>query len=90
MIIWGRKATGPNQRRSPRRNVRYPARIDAIDGTAQSCTLVDISETGARLIATGTDQIPGEFTLLLGGAFRKCRVVWRNEPHLGVQFLPSE
>ena len=90
MIIWGRKATGPNQRKSARRNVRYPARIDAIDGSALSCTLVDISQTGARLIATGTDQIPGEFTLLLGGAVRKCRVVWQNEPHLGVQFLPPE
>ena len=90
MIIWGKKATGPNQRKSPRRNVRYLARIDAIDGSAQSCTLVDISQTGARLLATGTDQIPGEFTLLLGTAVRKCRVVWRNDPHVGVQFLPAE
>ena len=84
MIIWGKKAT------SPRRDVRYPARIDAIDGFALPCMLVDISQTGARLLATGTDQIPGEFTLLLGTAVRKCRVVWRNDPHVGVQFLPAE
>jgi PilZ domain len=90
MIIWGRKATGPNQRKVPRRNVRYPARIDAIDGSALPCMLVDISQTDARLLATGTDQIPGEFTLLLGSAVRTCRVVWRNERQLGVQFLPPE
>jgi hypothetical protein len=90
MIIWGRKATAPNQRKSPRRNVRYPARIDAIDGSAQSCTLVDISQTGAKLLATGTDQIPGEFTLLLGSAVRKCRIVWRNQSYLGVEFLLPE
>ena len=88
MAIWTRKRTGPEQRKSPRRAVRYPARIGADDGSEpRSCTLIDISQTGAKLQTEETHQLPGEFVLLLGGATRKCRIVWRSDQHIGVQFV---
>jgi hypothetical protein len=90
MAIWTRKRSGPEQRRSPRRAVRYPARIGADDGSEpRSCTLIDISQTGAKLLAEEAHQLPGEFVLLLGGATRKCRIVWRSSEHVGVQFVPG-
>lgn len=88
MAIWRKKRGGPEQRRSPRRTVRYPARIGADDGSEpRSCMLIDISQTGAKLLAEETHQLPGEFVLLLGGATRKCRIVWRSDQHVGVQFV---
>ena len=46
-----------NDRRSGRRqDLRYAARIESLtDGTEIPCTLVDVSQTGARLLA---DQDP--------------------------------
>ena len=67
----------------------YPAKIDPQDGTPpHACTLFDISQTGAKLIAQTTAEIPYEFTLLLGKALRRCRVVWKNHRQVGVRFLP--
>ena len=88
MVVWKKKRTGPEQRKSPRRTVRYPAQIGADDGSQpRSCVLIDISQTGAKLLADEAHQLPGEFVLLLGGATRKCRIVWRSDEHVGVRFL---
>jgi hypothetical protein len=91
MIIFRKKrALGPELRRSARRTVSYPARIDAGDGSpSYACTLADISQTGAKLNAAVGSVLPDEFTLLLGGAHRKCRVVWRTEKQIGVRFVSA-
>jgi hypothetical protein len=52
--------------------------------------LWDISESGARIAAPRTNFLPPAFDLLLakdGSSRRVCRVVWRNEGHVGVQFV---
>ena len=55
----------------------------------RACTVVDLSDGGARLIAD-TD-LPVRFTLSLktdAGERRKaCRLVWRLHQEFGVQFL---
>ena len=53
-----------------------------------SCTIRDISETGARLEIGNTLPIPDEFTLTMedGSATFRCRVRRRSMTTLGVEF----
>ena len=54
----------------------------------------DISATGARLQvdraqSEAADELPSEFILTIsksGNVFRRCKVVWRRNDELGVQF----
>ena len=65
----------------------------AIDGTwRRKCTMLDVSETGARLSLKAS--IKGlnltEFFLLLsstGVAFRRCELAWVNGEQIGANFL---
>jgi hypothetical protein len=55
-----------------------------------TCVVVDLSESGAKLKVLATQNIPDEFSLLIGGhseVKRRCRVVWRSGSTIGVQFL---
>ncbi len=56
-----------NDRRSGRRqDLRYAARIESLtDGTEIPCTLVDVSQTGARLLAREPEQVPDELLTVL-------------------------
>jgi hypothetical protein len=71
----------------------YSVNIMAIDGTwRRSCTMLDVSEGGARLVVDGSVQGLNlkEFFLLLsstGLAFRRCELAWVNGEELGVYFL---
>ena len=64
----------------------------AIDGTwRRGCTMMDVSDTGARLIVD--TSIKGlslkEFFLLLsstGLAYRRCELAWVNGDTIGVNF----
>ena len=82
------------KRRSPRKHLRYPALIDVGDGSPmQMCSLVDISDTGARMNIDASHKVANQFTLFLGhesGARRRCRVAWRNAIQIGVEFLKAE
>lgn len=79
------------RRKSARRPLRYPARLDfGPDSPRWDCTLQDISEGGAKLALSGPDTVPDEFNLLLAigpKTSRRCKLVWRNDEYLGVQFL---
>ena len=75
----------------------YAANMMAIDGTwRRPCTMVDVSETGARLTVDGSiEGLPlKEFFLLLstmGKAYRRCQLAWVNGNQVGVFFLkPGE
>jgi PilZ domain len=67
-----------------------------VDGTwRRSCTLLDASESGAKLEVEGsTDALKTqEFFLVLssaGMAFRRCELVWVNGPHVGVRFITEK
>lgn len=71
----------------------FPVWLMAIDGTwRRSCRMMDVSETGARLVVESS--IEGinlkEFFLLLsstGLAFRRCELAWVNGEEIGATFL---
>lgn len=81
-----------NDRRSGRRqDLRYAARIESLtDGAEMPCTLLDVSQTGARLLARDPERVPDEFLLRLAvgrQALRHCAVVWRDGSTIGVRFI---
>jgi hypothetical protein len=54
------------------------------------CVLWDLSEGGARIAPTNSKILPDLFTLYLSkdrSSRHFCRVAWRNERHIGVQFI---
>lgn len=73
-----------------------PVYIMGIDGTwRRDCTMIDVSQTGARLRIEGSSEGLDlkEFFLLLsstGLAFRRCRMVRIAGDQIGVQFLARE
>lgn len=80
-------------RRKPRRLLRYRARV-LVDRNGKSlpCNIVDISESGARIVLETDETLPKRFLLLLAsrGGLRDCRQVWREGSTLGVEFLVDE
>ncbi len=79
------------KRKNLRRSITYPAFIDLGDNVpARECTLCDASQEGAQIQVTEPNSLPNEFILALssdGAARRRCRVVWRTETQIGVEFL---
>jgi hypothetical protein len=77
-------------RKKRRRQFSYSAKIITHGKQRpRSCTISDISETGARLALDSDDELPDCFVLLLtasGGARRPCRVAWRAGLTIGVEF----
>jgi hypothetical protein len=74
-------------------HVFIPAMIQIRDGMPlQSCTVLDVSPQGGRIrVETGV-SIPNNFVLLFtksGSVRRDCRVVWRQNGYLGVEFHSS-
>ncbi|HLX17503.1 MAG TPA: PilZ domain-containing protein [Bradyrhizobium sp.] len=55
-------------------------------GGAITCTVRNISATGAALDVTSPVGIPAQFTLVTAGNHLPCRVVWRKEKRIGVTF----
>ena len=56
---------------------------------SMSCMLVDVCETGARLIINDPDDVPDEFTIVISHshtAARRCRLIWRGRVDVGVAF----
>lgn len=80
----------PNLRKSVRRPLNILVQIDAGEGSPlRDCTIVDISDMGARLAIEHPESVPDHFTMLLttrGIPCRKCRLVWRRDEHIGVEF----
>jgi hypothetical protein len=79
------------KRKNVRRSVTYPAFIDLGDGSPpRPCSLCDASQEGAQLAVADPQGLPDEFILALssdGAARRRCRVKWRTETQIGVEFL---
>jgi hypothetical protein len=57
--------------------------------TSQECTIIDISDRGARLFVNNSD-IPDRFCLVIVSdkvTRQECRVVWRLGGEVGVEFV---
>ncbi|HZS63828.1 MAG TPA: PilZ domain-containing protein [Xanthobacteraceae bacterium] len=76
-------------RKKIRRPMHYTAWIGLDGAPRRGCTVADISETGARLQIDTPLELPEIFKLLLSGhgaIYRRCRVVWRSDNEVGVEF----
>ena len=77
------------RRQSPRARFNRAGHIHHDLTGLRRCTIVDLSNGGARLCAD--DDLPPEFTLSIrsddGERRKACRVVWRRGQRLGVVFI---
>lgn len=80
-------AAAGEKRRAPRRNVLRAGRISFAD-ESMTCTVRNISATGASVEGANLEGIPDTFTLVLEmeSIARRCTVVWRNKAQIGVRF----
>jgi hypothetical protein len=77
-----------------RRIRRKPLQVDAsirLDGgfALRPCTIMDLSETGARLRVKGMQAVPDHFNLVYlrnQTKGRPCRIKWRRNADIGVEF----
>jgi hypothetical protein len=77
-------------RKHARKQFHWQAKIIAANDAPQTCTVTDVSQSGARLKVDKPDQLPDKFVLLLtttGKARRLCRVIWRSKKDAGVKFV---
>jgi hypothetical protein len=82
-------------RKDNRNKVDRTAWINVGDGRPlRSCTLIDISDSGAKLaLEEEVDDIPEIFSLWLsrhGHPRYSCRVVWSSQNKIGVQFSSDD
>jgi hypothetical protein len=79
-------ATG-EYRRASRRNILRAARISFAE-KSMTCTVRNISATGALIEGANLNSTPDGFSLVLEmeSAARPCTVVWRKNRQIGVRF----
>jgi hypothetical protein len=81
--------------RESRRSRRTPKRQGAwigLQGGRIPCVIWDQSAEGARIAAPRSKKLPDTFTLLLsrdGKSRRFCRVAWRSDSQVGIQFIEA-
>jgi hypothetical protein len=82
-----------DKRQRPRKLLNLPAWIDVgNDGRPQRCTLIDMSDTGARLAVDDIECLPDKFHLALsryGRPRQSCNIVWRRHDEVGIEFIAS-
>ena len=77
-------------RAAPRRKVLKAATVASNNRhLTVSCTLRDLSSTGARLRVDNIVTIPDTFELIIAvdGLEANCEVVWRKTNEVGVRFI---
>jgi hypothetical protein len=78
------------RRSAPRTSIdgRYTMRLDPRDGREPfTCAVLDYSVTGARLQVPQDIALPAELHVIIGMLSHKARVVWRNGPVVGIDFV---
>lgn len=78
----------PERRTEPRHRVLKAGTIVLNRAGGISCTVRNLSATGACLGVESPIGIPDHFTLIVEGeqAPRACRVAWRRDKRIGVAF----
>ena len=75
------------RRDTTRRHTYLPAFLYTVAGTSLGkCIVKDISENGAKIIFSAVEELPDGFLLTMGMSRQHCRVMWRNQEEVGVQF----
>ena len=87
------KRTFIEQRQSIREQVQFPAWIDFGDGSQpRDCTVLDVSEDGARIMVSSPVKLPKEFWLVLSKdrtRRRHCQMVWHSDTEVGLKYLEA-
>jgi hypothetical protein len=79
----------PEHRKEPRHRTLKAARIAFSDHRSViDCLVRNLSDHGACLNIETTLGIPDSFDLILADdrSVRACRVMWRNDKQIGVEF----
>ena len=90
MATAGTSRSKADLRKHARKQFHWQAKIIAANDAPQSCTVTDVSQSGARLKIAKPNELPEKFVLLLtssGNARRVCRVIWRSKKDAGVKFV---
>jgi hypothetical protein len=78
-----------NRRQHGRRAITRTVHMTTGLGPPLKCAMKDVSESGARIVVSDSKASPQEFLLLLNaGLSRWCRVTWRSDNEIGIQFIP--
>ena len=78
------------KRRSKRRTQTSKGFIRLEGGFASRiCTILDLSDSGARISVEGVSKIPLSFTLMVSKDLqgRSARVKWRRGTEIGIEFV---
>jgi hypothetical protein len=85
--------TFDERRRAHRIQFEKPlgAKVMAIDGTwCRECQMVDVSESGAKIVLTDPEAVLTQFFLVLSAfgspVFRRCKRSWVDGAAMGVAF----
>ncbi len=80
-----------DERRSRRRLLKSATICFNARHSTLPCTVRDMSEGGARLLAQGSINVPDTFELHidLDGIWVACEVVWRRQSEVGVRFTSA-
>lgn len=81
-----------DRRAQPRKKVRKIGRVLYNDSQAMiDCTILDISEGGAKLEFANRQVLPRIFSLQLDdGSVTRCEVRWAKDNFFGVRFLDDD
>jgi hypothetical protein len=86
-----RAQTPTDARSNPRSIVRRCGWfVGSVGEQLRECTVWDESITGARLVVDAPEAIPDTFHIYMTLDFssrRRCRVVWRSNTQIGVEFV---
>lgn len=81
------------RRKTGRQDMHWKALIVGVGGSiVGECMMVNVSDTGAKLLLPPSVEVPDGFALILaknGGVRRTCEVTWRSDNSVGVRFVRS-
>jgi PilZ domain len=83
--MWG-TGKGIERRAAPRESGPFAAVLKLYNGQSLPCTVINVSETGAKLALVKETVLPKQFELAIPSknAFWRVRVVWQDGKQLGV------
>ena len=81
-----------DRRSSVRKKVLRAARVFFNDRQSlMDCTILDLSDGGAKLEFSGRQVLPRTFDLQMqNGAIYRCEVRWAKDNYFGVRFLSDD
>ncbi len=81
-----------DRRTHPRKKVQATGKVIFNDSQSMiDCTILDISEGGAKLEFPNRQVLPRTFVLQLGdGSVTSCEVRWAKDNYFGVRFLDDD